>query len=304
MQRSGKANTKEAHIGYYLIGDGIQKLYKKLEIKVSSTNKRIKIKTNLYIFGILLFSIVLSLGLGMIIYFGSKMLVFSIVQAVLLFVPISEIVTKVIQNVLSKCVKPKPIPKMDFSEGIPKEYKTMIVIPSILKSAEDVRKVFNKLEVYYLANKSENIYCMALGDCSVETIEKTEKDEDIIKTGLYEINRLNKKYLIEGKEDIFNFAYRKRCWNNCEKAYMGWERKRGILTELNSFLQNRKRKNSFIVNTLENQNLKVKYIITLDSDTELTLNSGIELIEAMAHPLNKPEIENGRVVDGFRNNSA
>lgn len=214
----------------------------------------------------------------------------SVIEAILVFIPVSEIVTKVIQNVLGKCVKPKLIPKMDFSDGIPKGYKTMIVIPSILKTGEDVRKIFEKLEVYYLANKSENVYCMALGDCSQGTKEKEPQDEDVIQTGLYEVNRLNEKYSKD--EKIFNFAYRKRSWSNTEKAFMGWERKRGILTELNTFLQKPKTKNNFLVNTLEKQNLKIKYIITLDSDTALTLNSGIELIEAMAHPLNKPIIEN------------
>jgi len=203
----------------------------------------------------------------------------------------TEIVTKVIQNILSKCIKPKLIPKMDFSEGVPEDKKTMIAIPSILKSPEDVKKIFEKLEVYYLANKSENIYLMALGDCSSGTIQKQDIDEEIVKMGLYEVERLNKKYGQVESKKIFNFAYRKRVWNNSEKAYMGWERKRGLLTELNSFLQNNKSKNNFIVNTLEKQNLKVKYIITLDSDTALTLNSGIELIEAMSHPLNTPIID-------------
>ena len=84
---------------------------------------------------------------------------------------------------------------------------------------------------------------------------------------------------------------------------MGWERKRGLLTELNYFLQDRKFKTTFIVNTLEKADLKIKYIITLDLDTELTLNSGIELIEAMAHPLNKPVIENRKSCIWIWNNA-
>ena len=89
-------------------------------------------------------------------------LYFGIIAGIFSFVPISEIIIKLTQAVLSKCVKPKLIPKMDFSLGVPKEYTTMIVIPSVLKSKEDIKKVFEKLEVYYLANKSENIYLTAL----------------------------------------------------------------------------------------------------------------------------------------------
>ncbi|MCI8620921.1 MAG: hypothetical protein HFJ50_03910 [Clostridia bacterium] len=192
-------------------------------------------------------------------------------------------------------MKPKLIPKMDFTEGVPKEYSTMVVVPSILKDADDVRKVFERLEVYYLANKSENIYCTALGDPSTGTKSKEDKDEGLLNEGLYQVKRLNEKY---GK-NIFGFAYRKRVWNDGEKCYMGWERKRGLLTEISNFLLDKRSKNSFLVNTLEKENLDIKYIITLDADTELTLNSGIELIEAMAHILNTPIVKDKIVISGY-----
>ena len=84
---------------------------------------------------------------------------------------------------------------------------------------------------------------------------------------------------------------------------MGWERKRGLLTELNYFLQDKKYKTTFTINTLEKLDLKIKYIITLDLDTELTLNSGIELIGAKAHPLNKPILENRKGYTWIWNNA-
>lgn len=89
--------------------------------------------------------------------------------------------------------------------------------------------------------------CLALGDCSVSKFMHESFDNEVIDTGLYEAERLNTKY----GEKIFNFAYRKRIWSNQEKCYMGWERKRGLLTELNSFLTGRKGRNTFVVNTLK-----------------------------------------------------
>ena len=62
------------------------------------------------------------------------------------------------QYILGKIVKPTLIPKLDFQKGIPKEYATFVVIPTIIKSKEKVRELFRKLEVFYLANKSKNIY--------------------------------------------------------------------------------------------------------------------------------------------------
>lgn len=166
------------------------------------------------------------------------------------------------------------------------------------------------------------MYFCILGDPSSGSREVEEKDEEIKKTGITEIEKLNKKYKKDGVPR-FNFIYRKRIWNEKEKCYLGWERKRGLLTELNTYLMKEKietnaksnilpsekpRENTFIVNTIEdfkiknkNEKLDIKYIITLDSDTSLSLNSGIELIEAMSHPLNKPVVDEEKkvVVDGF-----
>ncbi len=300
LAKKEQKSTKESHIGYYLIDEGLQKLYLTLGIKKEDPKQKVKFKTNLYIYGISLVSAFIAMWLGILVYTASHIAVLGIIEAILIYIPITEIITKLIQNILSKCVKPKLIPKMDFSKEVPKQYSTMIVIPSIIKSKEKVKELIQKLEVYYLANKSKNIYCTLLGDCTSGDLEKEKYDDDIIKIGQEEVERLNQKYKSEEQENIFNFIYRKRKWNQQEKCYMGWERKRGLLTELNSFLINRKSKNTFQINTLENiKNLDVKYIITLDADTELTLNSGIELIEAMAHPLNKPEIKFGKVTSGY-----
>src|SRR5699024_8904326 len=120
----------------------------------------------------------------------------------------------------------------DFNDtGIPKEYTTMCVIPVLLKNTEDVEKMMKKLEVYYLANKGPNLYFTLLGDCTSEKIEKKEKDALIIKKGKECVEELNKKY-----GEIFNFIYRKREWCSGERCYMGWERKRGLLNQLNEFL--------------------------------------------------------------------
>ena len=292
----------------------MSKLYESLGLKKKDESKSKERKVNLYINTIYILSIVISFLIGTKLYFSSNSVILSIIEGILIFIPITEIVIEIIQNVLNKIVKPKLIPKLDFSDGIKKEYNTMIVIPTIIDSKEKVRELAQKLEVYYLANKSENIYCTILGDCTSSTKEYEKNDEEIKNTGLYEIERLNKKYPNENGVPKFNFLYRKRIWNRKEGCYLGWERKRGLLTELNEYLiyekgelKRQKNKNNFIVNTIEDYKLKhkdklnIKYIITLDADTNLSLNSGIELIEAMAHPLNAPIIDEERriVVDGF-----
>jgi len=107
-----------------------------------------------------------------------------------------------------------------------------------------------KLEVYYLANKSENIYFALLGDCTSSKNENEKFDDEIINTGLEETEKLNKKYVKNFDENIpkFNFLYRKRIWNSSEKCYLGWERKRGLLCQFNDFLLNGN--NPFRINTI------------------------------------------------------
>ena len=219
-----------------------------------------------------------------------------------MLIPASEVAIQIIQYILSKIVKPKPIPKLDFSNGIDKDHKTMVVIPTILKSKEKVKELVRKLEVFYLANQSENIYFTLLGDCSESNKQEEESDLEVIQEGENLISELNEKYKKQQEELLtFNFIYRKREWNEKETSYLGWERKRGMLTQFNQYLLG-KIKNPFRVNTLENQvKEKIKYIITLDADTDLILNSAFELVGAMAHILNEPIIDNEKniVVDGY-----
>lgn len=150
----------------------------------------------------------------------------------------------------------------------------------------------HKLEVYYLANKSENLYFALLGDCTSSKNEKEINDEEIIKSGIEQCKILNEKY-----GNKFFFLYRNRTWNSSEKCFLGWERKRGLLCQFNEFLVTGE--NSFNTNTLAEIEIreKIKYVITLDADTNLVLDSAEELIGAMAHVLNKPQIGEKNIVE-------
>ena len=296
---------KRSHIGYYLVSNGEKDLMKVLlyEKKRMPVDKKI----NMYIFYTWGLSAIFSILIGLYIYYNIDVLWVSILIGIIFYIPVLELVIKVVNTILSKTVKAKLIPKLDFSEGVPKEFATMVVIPTIIDSEKKVRKLIKKLEVYYIANKSKNIYFTLLGDCSSSEKKVEEIDTRIINLGIEEVKKLNKKYTDE-KFPKFNFLYRNRTWSDSEGSYLGWERKRGLLTQFNNYLAG-KEKDIFRTNTIEiwklaNQDKKIpeiKYIITLDADTELVLNSGLELIGAMAHVLNKPIIDKNKkiVVDGY-----
>lgn len=283
-----KYNPKKAHVGYYLIDDGKEELENKLGIK-----KENKInKKNVYISSIVLLTSIIDFTISMCILKKINLL-FAIIGLIILYIPISEIVLKIVQYVSSKTIKPKLIPKLYFQKDIPEQYSTMVVIPTILDSRKKVEEMFNDLEVYYLANKSRNIYFTLLGDCTSSNKQAEDFDKEIIETGKKLIKELNEKYK-EKDFQKFNFIYRKRTWNAKENCYLGWERKRGILSQFNNFLLGNIN-NTFLYNSLEGKEIpNIKYIITLDADTKLVLNSAKELIGAMAHILNTPEIDKKR----------
>lgn len=295
-QENLQETSKKAHIGYYLIDNGINELYEKLEY-ANKKEKTPQTKTKIYITTIGILTIILSAILSYILNLKIKNTGLAVVSFILFLIPSSEVIVQIIQTILNKTVKPKLIPKMDFSNGIDKENSAMVVIPTIVKSKEKVAEMFENLEVYYLANKSPNLYFTLLGDCSESSMQEEKFDSEVIQEGLNQVERLNKKYPNQ-EFQIFNFVYRKREWNEKEGSYLGWERKRGMLTQLNQYIL--QGKNPFEINTIKDK-IEIKYIITLDADTDLVLNTASELVGAMAHILNRPEIDEQKniVIDGY-----
>lgn len=293
-------DSKKTHVGFYLLEiEGIKELNDLLELK---TRRRLNNtqKSRLYIATNVLIPIYLSFVLYAILVLNTGNILLSIVASIISYIPITEVFLRIENYLMSKFKAPTIIPKLDYDKGIPEEKSTFVVIPTILKSKEKVAEMFEKLEIYYLANKSENLYFALLGDCSEEKVKVKDEDYEVISNGIEICNKLNEKYKTD-KFNKFHFLYRERIWNDCERAYIGWERKRGLLTTFNKYIKN-KQDNNFIVNTIELEKDKlpnIKYIITLDSDTNLNLNTASKLIGAMSHILNKPVIKNYRVVDGY-----
>ena len=297
LAKRGK-NGKQAHIGYYLISEGKSTLLSEL-LNKKVKNVKQSTKKKVYILGISVLSVLLSLLCAIYVENYTENFLISLLIFVATLIPSQTIVVQLIQYILSKIIKPKILPKLDFKSGIPEEYSTMVIIPTIVKNKEKVHELFSKLEVYYIANKSNNLYFTLLADCSSGQNDVEKYDDEIIQAGINEINKLNEKYPDE-KFKKFNFIYRKRMWNEQEGCYLGWERKRGAINQFNEYILGNI-KNPFLYNSFEESNIpKIKYIITLDSDTDLVLNSGLELVGTMAHILNMPILDQNKnvVIDG------
>ena len=150
----------------------------------------------------------------------------------LLLIPLSQFVIDLFNQLLYFLHKPTSTFKLKFEKDIPEEYATMVIIPTIVKSVEKVNQVFDRLEVYYLSNLSENLYFTLLGDCSSESTQYVEKDAEIMETGLYKMKELNEKY----NKNLFHFVYRNRFYSEGEGCYLGFERKRGAILHFNDLL--------------------------------------------------------------------
>ena len=222
-----------------------------------------------------------------------------IVGFLILLIPVSQIIIQIVNHFLTGIVPTRIIPKLDYSKGIPEESRTMVVIPTIVSTKEKVKHMFDVLESFYLINKTENLYFSLLGDAKQGDQKEYDFDKEISEYGKEYAEKLNKKY----KKDIFYFLYRKRLWNKKENSYIGYERKRGALIHFNKILLGEyvDETKFFNVNMLHDNKLNIKYVITLDSDTQLVLNSALNLVGAMAHPLNKPILneKKTKVISGY-----
>ncbi len=291
---------KKSHVGYYLLKyDGIKELNEALEIKSYkklTTNQ----KSRLYIASNILIPLYFCFIEYVMIFAKTHNYYISTIVSILSYIPISEIFIRIENYIMSKFKSPTMLPKMDYDKGIPEYNSTFVVIPTILKSKDKVKEMFEKLEVYYLANKSENLYFALLGDCSQENTKVKDFDSEVVASGIEICQKLNDKYRTD-KFSKFHFLYRQRVWNSGEEAYIGWERKRGLLSTFNKYIK-KQIENDFLENTIEKERQKlpnIKYIITLDSDTNLNLNTASKLIGAMSHILNIPIIKDDRVIDGY-----
>jgi cellobiose phosphorylase len=188
---------------------------------------------------------------------------------------------------------PHLLPRMDFSGGIPPEMRALAVIPTMLTSAQSIEDLVEALEVRFLANRDEHLHFGLLTDFQDAPEETLPEDEPLLRLAQKRIQELNEKYR-DPKADTFFLFHRPRRWNSRDRIWMGYERKRGKLADLNSLLRGGPRDRfALIVGDIAVLS-NVKYVITLDTDTQLPRDSAWQFVGAMAHPLNRARYDENR----------
>jgi cyclic beta-1,2-glucan synthetase len=199
---------------------------------------------------------------------------------------------------------PRPLPRMDFSKGIPSELRTLVVVPTMLMSTQNIEDLIEALEVRFLANRDDHLHFGLLTDFRDAIEETLPEDEPLLRLARQRIEALNEKYR-NPEGDLFFLFHRPRRWNPRDRIWMGYERKRGKLADLNGLLRggaDGTTGDRFALVVGETAVLSnVKYVITLDTDTQLARDSAWQFVGAMAHPLNRARYDEDRqrVVAGY-----
>jgi cyclic beta-1,2-glucan synthetase len=292
------------HVGFYLIGEGRTIMERSVGIR----RKGLRIFTGLpgkfpfYVYlGGIISIILLMTGLFLPEIFGGMGHPALTFGAGLLFVLCTaELAKLTIDAFTGYRVVTVPLPRLDFSPGIPREHRTMVVIPSLLISEKDISELAHMLEVRFIANKDENLCFGLLTDHEDADEERMPEDHHLLDTAMAEIKALNARYRQEGKEVFFLF-HRARKWNPTAKKWMGYERKRGKLMELNALLRG-KGEGLFSCIVGDHARLEdIRYVICLDADTQLPRDMAWKMVATMAHPLNRAVYneEKRRVTSGY-----
>ncbi len=219
-----------------------------------------------------------------------------------LFVPFSEAAVALVNRAVTGGVGAAILPGLELADGIPEELRTLVVVPTLLGGEAELLEQIEQLEVHYLTGTRGDLSFALLADGIDARQSVLERDVRLLKLGAAAIERLNRRHAPAPGGPRFLLLYRQRRFNPQERRWIGWERKRGKLHELNRLLRGAT-DTSFASLGESGPTVPsgVRFVITLDADTRLPRETLRRLIGKMAHPLNQPlfEAATQRVVSGY-----
>ncbi|MBN1496803.1 MAG: cyclic beta 1-2 glucan synthetase, partial [Spirochaetes bacterium] len=298
------SDDRAAHVGYYLIDKGLERLERSAGVSISASralqNAIRRFPLLMYLGSIMLLTAIFAGGLLLLdTEVGLHGWTFGLFL-VLAFLCATHLSVALVNWAVTLLAVPHPLPRLDYSEGIPPESRTLTVVPAMLVSVQNIEDLIEALEVRFLANQDHNLFFALLTDFRDADKEVMPDDTTLIELARQKIQELNEKYRDPDGGRFFLF-HRPRRWNPREKLWMGYERKRGKLADLNSYLRGGARESfSHVVGNTDALS-NIKYVLTLDTDTRLPRDSARQFAGAMAHPLNRARYDNARrrVIEGY-----
>ena len=296
------ADELSSHVGTYLIGERRRDLSRMIgcreRLRFRALRWTYRHHFSLYTAGLAFFSIAL-ISLLMLIGLDGETPGIQVLVVVLLSIPASQLSLDLMNYLVIRLLPPRTLPKMDYRvSGIPDACRTLVVVPVLLADLATIQDESEKLEIRYLANKEANLLFGLFSDYTDASQVHSDSDESLLQAARVSIEALNKRY----GDNRFLLFHRERTWSESEQKFIGWERKRGKLDELNGLIVGtRPGAAGALLHVGDPDQLSdIRYVITLDSDTQLPSGTARRLIETLSHPLNQVRFdEEGRMVAGY-----
>ncbi|MCJ7549926.1 MAG: hypothetical protein MUQ30_09625, partial [Anaerolineae bacterium] len=296
--------ARGAHVGYYLLDAGRAQLDARVEYrvpKISRLRRRaLDHPTPVYLVGIGLLTLIMALGGILYARAAGATLLTGLAAGLLLLIPALTVSVSLINWLITLAIPPRVLPKMDFEDGIPADCKTLVVIPSLLSNAAEVKSLLKQVELHFLRSQDAHLYFALLTDLPDTPQQRESGTDPLVAQVTAGIRALNEKHH-RATSGPFYLFHRDPKWNPREERWMGWERKRGKLHELNLLLRGGA-ETAFSVQTGDLDVLReLKYVITLDADTLMPREAAHRLVATLAHPLNRAEFDprSGAVIAGY-----
>jgi cyclic beta-1,2-glucan synthetase len=303
-QTEAGRQDRTAHVGYYLIDRGVPLFERAAQVRLSLFERLRRaagrLPLLLYLGSIWLIAATVTLGvLVQAAAFGTRGWGLLPLGAVVLLCA-SSLGVAVVNWLATLLVKPNTLPRLDFSQGIPSDLRTLVVVPTLLTDPEGIEHLLEALEIRFLANHDSNLHFGLLTDFRDAPAEVMPEDEELLRLAREGIEALNHEYQGD-RDDAFFLLHRPRRWNAQERVWMGHERKRGKLSDLNALLRGAEDGRFSLVVGKRSVLPTVKYVITLDTDTQLPRDAARLLVGTLSHPLNRPRYDEakGRICEGY-----
>lgn len=291
-QEDLRVAKRHSHVGYYLMAEGLPQLQSRIRFRPSLIQRvRAFLKSHpdeFYLPGIevLTFGIMSAIVLLLTSTFTPPLLI--LLSMIVLLLPCSQSAVQLMNYLTTTLLRPEILPKLNFSKGIPEDCTSLVAVPALLLNEKQVRRLVEDLEVRFLANHDPNLHFALLTDLPDSPVPAHE-DDPLVSFCASLIGDLNEKYRHQ-QSSSFLMLHRHRVYNPREQVWMGWERKRGKLMDLSKLLFSEY--DSFPFKTGDVSKLsRVRYVITLDADTELPRGAAHKLIGTLAHPLNQAIVD-------------
>ncbi len=300
----GPEGDRRRHVGYFLVDAGLAELEERVQYRppvLEAVGRRLRAHAlAVYLAGVGTVT-VLTLLAGKE-FLNRPEISTGVLAGVLVLLALagSQLGVALVNWLSTLLVRPVSLPRLDFSRGIPADHRTLVVVPSLLTTAAGIEELLENLEIHYLANRDENVYFGLLTDFADAAESHLPTDPVLLRQAREGVEALNVGYPSPGAARFFLF-HRERTWNEQEQVWMGYERKRGKLRQLNRCLRGASPDGLQVLVGDLRALPRIQYVITLDADTQLPRDAARILAGSLGHPLNRPvyDAKCGRVTAGY-----